>query len=214
MYDMKSNYFLSMVLATCVIVSGCSSVEKRTLAPDKKTNLLEITNTPETTNTPEITQKSDIEERRVKKPDYVADSNAYWTDVLRNQEKKEEIDLIVEWFKNIKYCEAFSVYSDGELDVWPDNKKTKKGLQREVDFAKIKNIVLQNSYDIRNNWYKDNTITILHRFKATEVHPFENPEIREIMGNYCLIYIGERGKKEKYWKKVEECYFSDVIFYE
>ena len=64
MYDMKSNYFLSMVLATCVIVSGCSSVEKRTLAPDKKTNLLEITNTPETTNTPEITQKSDIEERK------------------------------------------------------------------------------------------------------------------------------------------------------
>ncbi len=58
-----------------------------------------------------------------------------------------------------------------------------KRIQREKDFTKIKNIVLQNSYDIRNNWYKDNTITILHRFKAKEVHPLENPEIREIMGN-------------------------------
>lgn len=93
-------------------------------------------------------------------------------------------------------------------------KKTKKGIQREEDFTKIKNIVLQNSYDIRNNWYKDNTITILHQFKATEVHPLENPETREIMGSYCLIYIGEWGKKEKCWKKIEECYFSDVIFYE
>lgn len=70
---------------------------------------------------------SSVEERRVEKPNYVADSNAYWIDVLRNQEKKEEIDFIVEWFKNIKYCEAFSVYSNGEIDVWPDNKKNKKG---------------------------------------------------------------------------------------
>ena len=101
---------------------------------------------------------------------------------VRRKEKKEEIDFIVEWFKNIKYCEFFFVYSDGGIDVLLIIIKQKR-IQREKDFTKIKNIVLQNSYDIRNNWYKDNTITILHRFKAKEVHPLENPEIREIMGN-------------------------------
>lgn len=185
--------FICVLVVCCLVLCGCS-------AKKSSVDLSESTNKPNvTTAAPkEDTLRKYIEEREsTGYTDF--GSNTYWSDIIKK--KKKEIDYIVNWFKNISYCESLS-FSDGDVVTFPDNKEVREKIQTEKNFKKIKELITINKYDIRNNWFKDNEIIILHRF-----------ELEEIIGNYCLIYVEDKPKDE-YYKKIDENYYSDVIFYE
>lgn len=129
-------------------------------------------------------------------------SNTYWKEAIKNQ--KDEIDEIVHWFQGIEYCKALSFYGGNIGGILPDNKQTREKIRAEKDFEKMKEIISQNEFDIRNNWFEDKRIIILHGF-----------DMEEISGNYCLVYVGSKLKKsEDHYKKVADNYYSEVIFYE
>lgn len=190
--------FICVLVVCCLVLCGCS-------AKKSSVDLSESTNKPNvTTAAPkEDTLRKYIEEREsTGYTDF--GSNTYWSDIIKK--KKKEIDYIVNWFKNISYCESLS-FSDGDVVTFPDNKEVREKIQTEKNFKKIKELITINKYDIRNNWFKDNEIIILHRF-----------ELEEIIGNYCLIYVEGKSKKlkklGKYYKKIDDNYYSYVIFYE
>lgn len=188
-----SRKFICVFVVYCLILCGCSA-EKSSKDMSESTSKPNIT-----TANPKEALKMYIEEREsTGYTDF--GSNIYWSNVIK--EKKEEIDYIVNWFKNNSYCETLSFSSHGNVVISPDNKKT---IKNEKEFNKIKEFITINKIDsIINNWTKDNEIIILHEFK-----------LEELMGNYCLVYVGSEPKKsEKHYRKIDENYYSDVIFYE
>lgn len=209
--------FICVLVVYCLILCGCSE-KKSTGDLSKSINKPGITTANPKEDTVEMSESTDQPNITTENPNeytmemYIKErestgytdfgSNAYWSNVIK--EKKAEIDYIVNWFKNINYCEALSFSSNGDADTLPDNKKTRKKIQNEKNFDKIKELISINEYDIRNNWLKDNEIIILHRF-----------ELEGMMGNYCLVYVGSEPKKlDKAYRKIDDNYYSDVIFYE
>ena len=132
------------------------------------------------------------------------DSYAYWKSYFENQSEKRELDYVVNWVKSKDYFMALSVSNKG-IDIWPDNKKTKKRIQSEEEFTKVKEYLLKTEFDIRNNWISKKRITFLKRFDMEEIH-----------GNYCLEYVGNKLSEyeSSYYKKVDEDYYNYTIYYE
>ena len=132
-------------------------------------------------------------------------SNEYWKEVFQRQ--KEEIEFVVNWFKNIDYCDSLS-FRNGEPVTSLDNDKTIKKIKAEKNYDKIKEYISKNDYDTRNNWFEnEKNIILMHRF-----------DTEELSGNFCLVYVGYNMKKseerKRYYKKVDDNYYSKVIFYE
>ena len=170
---------------------------------------------------PTISPKEDLTNSRIEeiepgeyfdedKDDFGA--NDYWCEVMKRQ--KKEIDEMVQWFKGIDYCTALSFFLDGDIFPEPDNKKTIKKLQSEKGYKEMKRFIWENRYDIRNDWFEEKRIVILRRFDDREEKGGEFIS-QELCGNFCLVYAGNKLKKrESHYKKVDENYYSEVIFYE
>lgn len=208
---------ICVLVVYCLILCGCSG-KKSTGDLSKSINKPSITTANPKEDTVEMSESTDKPNIITENPNeytmemYIKErestgytdfgSNAYWSNVIK--EKKEEIDYIVNWFKNISYCESLSFSFHEDAGILPDNKKTRKKIQNEKNYDKIKELMTTNGYDIRNNWHKDNEIIILHRF-----------ELEGMMGNYCLVYVGSEPKKqERDYRKIDENYYSWVTVYE
>lgn len=187
--------FICVLAMCCLVLCGCGA-KKNSVDLSESTNKSNVI----TAAPKEDTLRKYIEEREsTGYTDF--GSNTYWSGIIKK--KKKEIDYIVNWFKNISYCEALS-FSDGDVVILPDNKEVREKIQTEKNFKKIKELITINEYSIRNNWFKDNEIIILHRFA-----------LEGIIGNYCLMHVEDKPKKKKrHYKKVDENYYSYVIFYE
>ncbi|MCI8410615.1 MAG: hypothetical protein HFJ09_15360 [Lachnospiraceae bacterium] len=202
---------------TCLFLCGCGTKKdrKETVALPKRTEKAIV---------PTVSPKEDLEHSKIEeieaveyfdedKEDYGA--NDYWCEVMKRQ--KEEIEEMVQWFKGIDYCKGLSFFSDGDIFPEPDNKKTIKKLQNEKGYKEMKRFIWKNEYDICNDWLEEKRITILHRFD--DFYDMEKIEEefdpKELKGNFCLVYAGSKLKKrESDYKKVDENYYSEVIFYE
>lgn len=190
-------------LICCLFLFGCSvqkdnpvrgSYAKRTIKPNSPTDIPVI---------PKIGSLESYREELRTKGSTDFGSNSFWRCELKC--RKQEIEDIVRWFKEIDYCTSLKFWKDGTMGVTPDNRKTKKKIQKEKDFKKMKKIIQDNQYDVRNEWREKNQITFLHEFSLKDSK-------EEIKGNYCLIY--RESELKKYYRKVEDHYYSYVIFYE
>lgn len=203
---------LCIFVLSCLLISGCSTKKegKDTMALPKRTKEAMVLT---------VSPKEDLENSEIKeiepgeyfdedKDDFGA--NDYWCEVMKRQ--KEEIDEMVEWFKGVEYCESLTLH-EGFFNTIPDNKKTRKRLRGEKGFKEMKQYICEKKYSIRNNWLKEKRIIILHRFDDME--DIEEFDPKEKHGNFCLVYVGnELKKRESHYKKVDENYYSEVIFYE
>ena len=205
--------FLCIFMFTCLLLCWCSTKKdgKDTMTSPKRT---------EKTIVPTVSPKEDLANSKIEeieaveyfdedKNDYGA--NDYWCEVMKRQ--KKEIDEMVQWFKGIEYCKRLSFFSDGDIFPEPDNKKTIKKLQSEKGYKEMKRFIWENKYDICNDWLEEKRITILHRFD--DIDDIEEFPPEKMHGNFCLVYAGsELKKRESDYKKVDENYYSKVIFYE
>ena len=193
----------------CLLLCGCSTQKngKDTMTSPKRT---------EKTIVPTVSPKEDLANSEIEEIEAVEyfdedkddfGANDYWCEVMKSQ--KEEIDEMVQWFKGVEYCESLTLH-EGFFNTIPDNKKTRKRLRNEKGFKEIKQFICEKKYSIRNNWLKEKRIIILHRFD--DIEEFDP---KEKHGNFCLVYAGSKLKKrESHYKKVDENYYSEVIFYE
>ena len=203
---------LCIFVLFCLLLCGCSTQKdgKDTMTSPKRTEKAMV---------PTVSPKEDLENSEIKviepgeyfdedKDDFGA--NDYWCEVMKRQ--KEEIDEMVEWFKGVEYCESLTLH-EGFFNTIPDNKKTRKRLRGEKGFKEMKQYICEKKYSIRNNWLEEKRIIILHRFDDME--DIEEFDPKEKHGNFCLVYVGnELKKRESHYKKVDENYYSEVIFYE
>ena len=207
---------LSIFMFTCLLLCGCSTKRevKDTVVLPKRTEQAIV---------PTVSPKEDLANSRIEEIEAVEyfdedkddwGANDYWCEVMKSQ--KEEIDKMVQWFKGVEYCESLT-FREGYFSTVPDNKKTRKRLQGEKGFKEIKQFICEKKYSIRNNWLEEKRITILHRFDDFDDMEKKEEEFdpKELHGNFCLVYAGSKLKKrESYYKKVDENYYSEVIFYE
>lgn len=127
----------------------------------------------------------------------------YWDGVLKHDKEKEELDYLVDWVKDKQYLEGLWIDERG-IDTLPRNKKTRKRIQEEEGFDRVKEYMKETKYGVVNYWSSENRVTVMHEF-----------QLEEIQGNYCLDYIGGKlseNKKENY-RKVGEKFYSHVIYY-
>ncbi|MCI8410614.1 MAG: hypothetical protein HFJ09_15355 [Lachnospiraceae bacterium] len=207
---------ICIFMLSCLLLCGCSTKRegKDTVVLPKRTEKAIV---------PTVTPKEDLENSEINeiKPSEYFDedkddcgANDYWCEVLKRQ--KEEIDEMVQWFKGIDYCESLTLH-EGFFNTLPDNKKTRKRLRGEKGFKEMKQFIIEKKYSIRNDWLEEKRITILRRFDdykdKEEIEEEFDP--KELHGNFCLVYVGsELKKRESHYKKVDENYYSEVIFYE
>ena len=181
-----------MIVISCLFLVGCNTGEEINTANKTDRNTM-------------LPTKMPSEEPLTGDINYDTNSNNYWRGVLKCQ--KKEINALVNWLKKIDYCDyiTFRDLGNGAISTGPDNKKTRKKIKAEKNYEAMKEIIIKNDFCIHNNWFSDQTITILHRF-----------DIGKVSGNYCLVYAKRKLKKsEKYYKKiVDKNYYSEVIFYE
>lgn len=192
---------ISIIMVSCLFLNGCSKEEKNIHESARETVM--------PLETIDVAQPSvsidyiNLEEPPADGSMYNTYSNNYWHGVLGK--KKEEIDFLVNWIKKIDYCETIS-FRRGVLYTEPDNKRTRKKIKNETDYKMIKEIISENEFNIYNDWFRDQRITILHTFDVEG----------QTSGNYCLLYMEGQLKKleKKKCKKVDKNYYSEVIFYE
>ena len=192
---------ISIILVSCLFLNGCSKEEKNIHESARETVMpLETIDVAQSLVSIDYIN---LEEPPADGSMYKTYSNNYWYGVLGK--KKEEIDFLVNWIKKIDYCETIS-FRRGVLYTEPDNKRTRKKIKNETDYEMIKEIISENEFNIHNDWFRGQRITILHTFDVKG----------QTAGNYCLVYKKGQLKKleEKKCKKVDKNYYSEVIFYE
>lgn len=200
---------LCIFMLSCLLLCGCSTKKdgKDTVALPKRTQKAIV---------PTVSPKEDLgngEIKEIEPYEYFDEdkdncgANDYWCEVMKSQ--KEEIDELVQWFKDAEYCTGLT-FREGYFSTDPDNKKTRKRLRGEKGFEEIKRFIMENEYYVVNNWLEEKRIIILRRFDDIEEFDPKEPH-----GNFCLVYVGSKLKKrESHYKKVDENYYSKVIFYE
>lgn len=127
----------------------------------------------------------------------------YWSDVLKDDKEKEELEYIVHWMKDKHYLQGLWIDERG-VDTLPENNKTRRRVQEEDGFDRVKEYMKRTKYSVVNHGSSENRVAIMHEF-----------QLEEIQGNYCLEYLGgklSKNEKENY-KKVEERFYSYVIYY-
>lgn len=189
---------ICIIVFSCILCCGCS-----------ETKILETASKSDVSDN-ETIKRNDAKENFLdeyeEKEYYTAytdfGSNDYWCDVMINH--KNEIEEMIYWFKNVKYCKSLAYNSAGFMRCLPDDEKTRENIKTEKNYNIIKKIMVQREYNVSNTWEDNKRIIILREFEKEGVR-----------GNYCLVYLeGKLKKTEKNYRKVCENYYSMVVFYE